>query len=295
MRSQLQLSEVTEALNRGKSYLEVEVDLYDLAELCQKTEGSKLLEYVPVKIVACFEQFFRDEYKEILYNPKTKKRLKDVETFKNAKFDFDILGAFEDNTISLSDYLSYLIPCSRLEDINNALSQLLQIKFLEEISKKKKGKQILQTVNEVFRLRHVYCHEVPLKDAITKEMASRFISDACYFLEYSDDTIRNALYSDNRSLMEELEIAKKDFEKTDKELEELLEQIRSNQNKESLFYNDLSFIDNWKEYREVRAKSESSVNHGESYLPQYYYRSMERATRTLIKELREDFKYELRK
>lgn len=295
MRSQLQLSEVIEALNRGKSYLEVEVDLYDLAELCQKTEGSKLLEYVPVKIVACFEQFFRDEYKEILYNPKTKKRLKDVETFKNAKFDFDILGAFEDNTISLSDYLSYLVPCSRLEDINNALSQLLQIKFLEEISKKKKGKQILQTVNEVFRLRHVYCHEVPFKDAITKEMASRFISDACDFLEYSDDTIRNALYSDNRSLMEELEIAKTDFEKTDKELEELLEQIRSNQNKESLFYNDLSFIDNWKEYREVRAKSESSVNHGESYLPQYYYRSMERATRTLIKELREDFKYELRK
>ena len=295
MRSQLQLSGVTEALNRGKSYLEVEVDLYDLAELCQKTEGSKLLEYVPVKIVACFEQFFRDEYKEILYNPKTKKRLKDVEPFKNAKFDFDILGAFEDNTFSLSDYLSYLVPCSRLEDINNALSQLLQIKFLEEISKKKKGKQILQTVNEVFRLRHVYCHEVPFKDAITKEMASRFISDACDFLEYSDDTIRNALYSDNRSLMEELEIAKKDFEKTDKELEELLEQIRSNQNKESLFYNDLSFIDNWKEYREVRAKSESSVNHGESYLPQYYYRSMERATRTLIKELREDFKYELRK
>ena len=295
MRSQLQLSEVTEALNRGKSYLEVEVDLYDLAELCQKTEGSKLLEYVPVKIVACFEQFFRDEYKEILYNPKTKKRLKEVETFKNAKFAFDILDAFEDNTISLSDYLSYLVPCSRLEDINNALSQLLQIKFLEEISKKKKGKQILQTVNEVFRLRHIYCHEVPFKDTITKEMASRLISDACDFLEYSDDTIRNALYSDNRSLMEELEIAKKDFEKTDKELEELLEQIRSNQNKESLFYNDLSFINNWKEYREVRAKSESSVNHGESYLPQYYYRSMERATRTLIKELREDFKYELRR
>ena len=295
MRSQLQLSEVTEALNRGKSYLEVEVDIYDLAELCQKTEGSKLLEYVPVKIVACFEQFFRDEYKEILYNPKTKKRLKEVETFKNAKFDFDILGAFEDNTISLSDYLSYIVPCSRLEDVNNALSQLLQIKFLEEISKKKKGKQILQTVNEVFKLRHIYCHEVPFKNTITKEMAARFISDACDFLEYSDDTIRNALYSDNRSLMEELEIAKKDFEKTDEELDELLEQIRSNQNKESLFYNDLSFIDNWKEYREVRAKSESSVNHGESYLPQYYYRSMERATRTLIKELREDFKHELRR
>lgn len=295
MRSQLQLSEVTESLERGKSYLEVEVDLYDLEELCQKTDNSKLLEYVPVKIVACFEQFFRDEYKEILYNPKTKKRLKEVDAFKNAKFDLDIIGAFEDNTISLGDYLSYLVPCSKLEDINSALSQLLHIKFLEEISKKKKGRQILQTVNEVFRLRHIYCHEVPFKDTITKEMASRFISDACIFLEYSDDTIRNALYSDNRSLMEEYEIAKKDFEKTDKELEYLLGQIRLNQNKDSLFYNDLNFIDKWKEYREVRAKSESSVNHGKSYLPLYYYKSMERATRTLIKELKEDFKYELRR
>ena len=57
-------------------------------------------------------------------------------------------------------------------------------------------------------------------------MASRLISDACDFLEYSDDTIRNALYSDNRSLMEELEIDKKNFEKMDKELGVLLEQIR---------------------------------------------------------------------
>lgn len=295
MKSKLQLSEVMESITRGKSYLEVQVDLYDLEELCQKTDNPKLLEYVPVKIVACFEQFFRDEYKEILYNPKTKKRLKEVDAFKNAKFDFDIIGAFEDNTITLGDYLSYLVPCSRLEDINNTLSQLLHIKFFEEISKKKKGKQILQTVDEVFRLRHIYCHEVPFKDTITREMASRFISDACDFLEFSDDTIRNSLYSDNRSLMEEFEIAKRDFEKTDKELEELLEQIRLNENKESLFYNDLNFIDKWKEYREVRAKSESSVNHGESYLPQYYYRSMERATRTLIKELKDDFKYELRR
>jgi hypothetical protein len=125
MRSQLQLSEVTESIARGKSYLEVEIDLYDLEELCQKTDNSKLLEYVPVKIVACFEQFFRDEYKEILYNPKTKKRLKEVDAFKNAKFDFDIIGAFEDNTISLGDYLSYLVPCSKLEDINSAFNYFI--------------------------------------------------------------------------------------------------------------------------------------------------------------------------
>ena len=295
MRNKLQLSEITETLNRGKNYYEVFGEIYGLADLFGNSDDSKLLEYVPVKIVACFENFFREEYKEIFFNPKTKKRLKEIDLFKKVQFDFDVIGAFEDKTITLGDYLSYLPSCSKLEDIDNILSQLLHIDFIDEIKKKDKGTEIINSVKEIFKLRHIYCHEVPLKNKIDKKMASQYISDACQFLEYSDDAIRNALYSDNLSLMEELENAKSEFEKTDKELEEIIKHISLNQNKDSLFYYELDFIDKWKEYREVRAKSESSVNHGEAYLPLYYYKSMTRATRTLIKELKDDFKYEIRK
>ena len=295
MKKQLQLSELTESLERGKNYFQVPRELYDLKELCYKMDNPQLLEYVPVKIVACFEQFFRAEYQEILVNPKVKKNLKNIDLFKDTKFNFDVIGAFEENTISLSDYLSLLIPCSKLADIDNAISKLLGINFLSEFRKKENGNIKLETINEVFRLRHIYCHEVPLKKSIDVDCARKLISQAIEFIDDSDDIIRNSLYSDQLSGIEEIEIAKKEYEKSDKELKELIEALKLKQEKGPFHYNDFSYIDKWKEYRKERAFCDTSINNKESYLPLHYYRNMTRTTKSLIKELKEDYKYELKR
>ena len=295
MKKQLQLSELTESLERGKNYFQVPRELYDLQELCYRIDNPQLIEYVPVKIVACFEQFFRAEYQEILENPKVKKNLKNIDLFKDTKFNFDVIGAFEENTISLSDYLSLLIPCSKLADIDNAISKLLGINFLAEFKKKDDGKVILESISEIFRLRHIYCHEVPLKQVLDVNNARKLISHAIAFIDNSDDIIRTALYSDHIGGIEEIEIAKKEYEKANKELEELIETLKVKQEKGPFHYNDFSYIDKWKEYREERALCDSSINNKESYLPLHYYRNMERTTKSLIKELKEDYKYELKR
>ena len=295
MRKQLQLSELTESLERGKTNFQAQIELYDLRELCYTMDNPQLLEYFPVKIVACFEQLFRDEYQEILVNPKVKKNLKNIDLFKDTKFNFDVIGAFEENTISLSDYLSLLIPCSKLADIDNAISKLIGINFLSEFRKKDNGEAILESVSEIFRLRHIYCHEVPLKKNIDIDSARKLISHAIEFIDDSDDIIRNTLYSDHLSGIEEIKIAQKEFEKADKELEELIDTLRLKQDKGPFHYNDFSYIDKWKEYREERALCDSSINNKESYLPLHYYRNMERTTKSLIKELKEDYKYELKR
>ena len=295
MKKQLQLSETIESLERGKTNFRVQIELYDLQELCYKMENPQLIEYVPVKIVACFEQLFRDEYQEILENPKVKKNLKNIDLFKDTKFNFDIIGAFEENTISLSDYLSLLIPCSKLGDIDNAISKLLGINFLTELEKKDDGKVILESISEIFRLRHIYCHEVPLKQVLDVDNARKLISHAITFIDNSDDIIRTALYSDHIGGIEEIEIAKKEYEKANKELEELIETLKVKQEKGPFHYNDFSYIDKWKEYRKERALCDSSINNKESYLPLHYYRNMERTTKSLIKELKEDYKYELKR
>ena len=295
MKKQLRLSELTESLERGKNYFQVPRDLYDLQDLCFKMDNPQLLEYVPVKIVACFEQFFRAEYQEIIVNPKVKKNLKNIDLFKDTKFNFDVIGAFEENTISLSDSLSLLIPCSKWADIDNAISKLIGINFLSEFRKKDNGEAILESVSEIFRLRHIYCHEVPLKKNIDIDSARKLISHAIEFIDDSDDIIRNTLYSDHLSGIEEIKIAQKEFEKADKELEELIDTLRLKQDKGPFHYNDFSYIDKWKEYREERALCDSSINNKESYLPLHYYRNMERTTKSLIKELKEDYKYELKR
>ena len=295
MKKQLQLSELTESLERGKNYFQVPRELYDLQELCYRIDNPQLIEYVPVKIVACFEQFFRAEYQEILDNQKVKKNLKNIDLFKDTKFNFDIIGAFEENTISLSDYLSLLIPCSKLVDIDNAISKLLGIKFLAEFKKKDDGKVILESISEIFRLRHICCHEVPLKQVLDVDNARKLISHAIAFIDNSDDIIRTVLYSDHIGGIEEIEISKKEYEKANKELEELIETLKVKQEKGSFHYNDFSYIDKWKEYREERALCDSSINNKESYLPLHYYRNMERTTKSLIKELKEDYKNELKR
>ena len=294
MKKQLQLLELTESLERGKTNFQAQIELYDLRELCYKMDNPQLIEYVPVKIVACFEQLFRDEYQEILENPKVKKNLKNIDLFKDTKFNFDVIGAFEENTISLSDYLSLLIPCSKLADIDNAISKLLGLKFLDEFDKKEDGKAILESVSEIFRLRHIYCHEVPLKQVLDVDRARKLISHAIEFIDNSDDIIRNALYSDHIDSIEEIKIAQKEYEQADKELEELIDVLKIKQKKGPFHYNDFSYIEKWKEYRAERAFCDTSINNKESYLPLHYYRNMERTTKSLIKELKEDYKYELR-
>ena len=295
MKKRLQLSELTESLERGKNYFQVPRELYDLQELCYKMDNPQLLEYVPVKIVACFEQFFRAEYQEILVNPKVKKNLKNIDLFRDTKYDFDVIEAFEENDISLSDYLSLLIPCSKLADIDNAISKLLGINFLSEFRKKENGNAILESVSEIFRLRHIYCHEVPLKKNIDVDCARKLISHAIEFIDDSDDIIRNTLYSDHISGIEEIKTAQKEYEKADIELEELIETLKVKQDKGRFHYNDFSYIDKWKDYRKERALCDSSIEYNESYSPLDYFRNMERMTKSLIKEIKEDYKYELKR
>ena len=295
MKKQLQLSELTESLERGKTNFQAQIELYDLRELCYTMDNPQLLEYVPVKIVACFEQLFRDEYQEILVNPKVKKNLKNIDLFRDTKYDFDVIEAFEENDISLSDYLSLLIPCSKLADINNAISKLLGIDFLSEFRKKDNGKAILESVSEIFRLRHIYCHEVPLKKNIDIDSARKLISHAIEFIDNSDDIIRNTLYSDQIDSIKEIEIAQEEYEKADKELDDLIETLKLKQDKGRFHYNDFSYIDKWKEYRQERALCDSSIEYKESYSPLDYYRNLERTTRSLLKEIKEDYKYELKR
>ena len=295
MKNQIQLSQIQEALARDKNYYEVFKDIYDLEDIYKEIASAQLLEYVPVKIVACFEEFFRGMYKEIIDNPKSRNRLKEVEVLKNARFDYDIIGAFQENEITIGDYLSYLIPCSKLEDINNALSKLLNIDFLTKIKERDKRRAtLLKSINEVFRLRHIFCHELPLNVELTQKEVQKFISDSCQFLEFSDDVIKEALYADIPMPFEEIKISKMKLEAADKELNELIALIKSKEDKNEIFYNELSYIEEWRNYRAARAKSESSIPNSGQYFQLYYNLSSERTTRNLIKELKKEFKYVLR-
>ncbi len=297
MKKQLSLTQIQDTLQRSKNYLEVKLELENLNNLCEKIENNKLLEFIPIKIIACFEAFFRGIYKEIIDTPKYRKRLKEVISLKNINFDFDILGAFQDNEISLGDYISHIIPCSKLEDINSNISNLLNIKFIDEIKNKNNiSSELLDSINNTFNLRHILCHEVPLLEDFNINKATQYIKDACLFIEYSNEIIENILYPNSSiTTLDMIEESKKNLDILEKELDELILEIRNKNIEGHLNSNKLGFVNKWKEYREERAKSEAEYCKDGSIYPVIYINSLENTTINFIKELKNEYKYLLRK
>ena len=88
---ELNKDKIKETLSRSKFSNEIEIELYGLYEVCENISDSKLFEYIPIKIVACFEAFFRCVYTEIMDDPRFRGRLGNVKQLKNTKFNFEVV------------------------------------------------------------------------------------------------------------------------------------------------------------------------------------------------------------
>lgn len=292
----LSLQQVRTSLNREKCSFEIISELHEIKRIYKNIDNPKLLEYIPIKIVSCFEAFFRWVYKDLMDNPQNRKRFKDIKSLKNINFDFDVLAAFQDNEISLGDYLSYLIPCSKLEDINDTISILLNIDFIKEIKKNDSSASLLNSINEIFRLRHAFCHEIPLVDKLDVNKMNQYIDDACKFLESSDNIVRE-IENPNSPIttLEMIRDSDEKFKILEKKLDDLIQKIRTLDIEGYFISNDLDFIDKWKEYRELRAKSEAKNYEGGTIYSVVYLGSLQSTTSAFIKELKNDYKYFLRR
>ena len=133
MKKQLRLSELKASLSRNGFGHFPSFEIDRLKDEIEVSKNMLLLEYVPVKIVACLEEGFRQQYKSIIDSPFYRKNLKNIRSLKDTKFDFDIISAFEDNEVSLGDYISYLLPCNGIQDIITNLNELLGVNYIDQL------------------------------------------------------------------------------------------------------------------------------------------------------------------
>ena len=291
------LLEIKKYLGRDKHFYDVLYELRGLVDIYKETDELQKFEYVPVKIVACFQEFFRGKYKEIMDDPKFRGRIRNVKALKNIGYDFDILGAFQDNEITLGDYLSYLIPCSRVETIDDTISQLLNINFLNKIKEKASNySELLQSINDIFDLRHMYCHEISAADDLNYDRIKVYVNDAYYFLSLANDVIIEEQFPNSAKTTIEKMIKEttEEFKRVDEDLKSLIEEIRALQMEGDLCSNSLDYIESWKLYRKSKAKSEASLTEGGSIYPVVYAQSMINTTNALMKELKAEYKYALK-
>ena len=101
------IDDIKDSLRRSKNITYVLNSICKLEETYRDIDDSALLEYVPVKIVSCFEEHFRQKYIEILDRPEFKKNIKKIKCLKDLRFDLDFLDDMLSSDVTLVDYLSY--------------------------------------------------------------------------------------------------------------------------------------------------------------------------------------------
>lgn len=169
------LDDIISSLKRSHGVVVGLTTLSSLNRIYENVHDSELLEYVPIKIVSLMEEHFRQIYREIIDNKEYRGNLKKVKFLKDMRFDFDVIDAFQNQKVTLGDYLSYHFPCSSVSQIFDQFGQLLGVDFRSrlidkiaeqegEVELPKEEARInivffFKSIDMIFQMRHVLCHE----------------------------------------------------------------------------------------------------------------------------------------
>lgn len=300
------VNEIKASLRRSMYKGDILWTLENLYSEINDADETNLLEYIPVKIVSCMEEYFRQWYKEIIDNPKYRKNLKKVKSLKDFRYDFETIDSFQNNELTLGDYLSYSFPCSSVDSIINHLNTLLDVDFkkwlfsdscvIEDNAfgtvhciKVSKG-SLLDSTAEIFRIRHILCHEGGLDKKMEKESYLKMLSQAMVFIKVSDDFLSDLLYP-RMLAMTQADMdsyAIKQFEQAEAKLHKAIAYLKSHD--EQKMY-DFAYIESWKEFREKKAECDSKFCDGGTMHPTFYYMSLEETTSSLVDQLLLKCKY----
>lgn len=296
--------DIKESLKRSRGTTYELISLTNLANIYKDVQDSVLLEYVPVKIVSLFEEHFRQLYAEIIDMPKYRCNLKKVKFLKDLRMDSDVIDAFQNNEVTLGDYLSYYFSCNSVYQVMDQFGQLLNMdvkgKLMEKIvdielkssesenDARKAASFYIESVDLIFKARHIMCHEGAFMNKLENPMVMQMIDDALLFAQFIDNIVSDILYPGfdyTQASMNNDAYGK--FEKADNNLNQLIEYIKDN--KKDL-EPDFSYLESWKEFRKCKAESDAKTCEGGSMYPCIYYSSLEETTKQLLVQLKSSFR-----
>lgn len=296
--------DIKESLKRSRGTTYELFSLTNLVNIYKDVQDSELLEYVPVKIVSLFEEHFRQLYAEIIDMPKYRCNLKKVKFLKDLRMDFDVIDAFQNNEVTLGDYLSYYFSCNSVYQVMEQFGQLLNMdvkgKLMEKIvdielkssesenDARKASSLYIESVDLIFKARHIMCHEGAFMNKLENPMVMQMIDDAILFTQFIDNIVSDILYPGfdyTQASMNNDAFGK--FEKADNNLNQLIEYIKDN--KKDL-EPDFSYLESWKEFRKCKAEFDAKTCEGGSMYPCIYYSSLEETTKQLIAQVKSSFR-----
>ena len=280
--------------------------------------SDQFLKYIPIVLVSCYEAFFRSVIKELIdFGDRFSENTIHFNQAKNVKFEFEIINAIHKKSVTIGEFVSHILPCNNLEDINSNLSILIGENFLNEIKKFRREttfesvienqnrfhancSEVIGDIKKTFELRHIFCHEFGNNVKVSSEDIFRCFKNSKIFLGHVNEYIWHLLYPDAPQTQNEINSeAQKSFLEKEEELFALIVNIKNSLAKNGFYELDENKMDeavaSWKEYRLTWAKFKASIAEGGSMYQGLFHNNLTEITEEKIQSLKDEYNFFLKR
>ena len=239
----------------------------------KETLNNEFNKYIPIRMISCFETFFRLIAKSLIdHDEKYKSNCKKFKN-QNIRFEFDTILAIESQKISIGDLISHLLPFNNFGDINTNISIILDKDFLKELKSFKRPiknefdeedhlywnknfDKIIRSVENTFELRHIFCHEFGAKMDLNKEEAQGLLKDCRAFIDQADEYFAYMFFGEQPDSGEEwIEYSKEQFGNASNNLNKVIEVYKNELTDERLDFSKLDMaLEKWYQFRDLFAE-----------------------------------------
>jgi uncharacterized protein YecT (DUF1311 family) len=261
------------------------------------TLDTEFLRYVPIGVVACIEGFSRSAIAEFIdAGPPFSDNARSLTQVRELRVDLDMLGAVQGRRVSIGELIAHLLPLNSLEQIDVILSALAGKDFLKALTTivsrwdtevgGKPAEPIIQNpeaalkhVSEMFRLRHIYAHEIVGIDGPERSEMSDALEASVSFLKAAAEFVARLLCPDAPLTQSDMnQRAAEDVRATDASIENVLNEILSlvDPGRGELLRESQS---GWIGFRRLQARFEASAFEGGSMSPQIFSLAVGRLSR----------------
>ena len=245
-----------------------------------RESSNEICKYFPIATVAYLESFSRTAVQLLVdYGGPYFDNLGNLFRRLNLKMDFEIVANLHKKQFTIGEFVSHLISCNNLSDLNNNLSDILGIDFFTFIQNYSPVWQspepqppigddfesIKKSLARSFELRHIYCHESGSKtDASEQEMVTNMKS-AVRFLDYAADFVGSRVYKHWGGPMDMVNLLANDRREKEETLPARLEEIKNRRAAMRDFPEEYlerfeETIEYWKKYSESKARLKSTYS-----------------------------------
>lgn len=171
---------------------------------------SETLPYFPIRLVACFEGYFRLVYADLIDRvPQFQDNT--ATNFKDIKFTLETALSLRQHSLSLGDFTAHLLRTNNLGDIKRNVSCITGSDFIEDIKATRpklypysqtallpewevdEDAQLISRVERIFELRHIFCHELAPAESVSIGEISEYSYTAARFLHISEAVVTGYL------------------------------------------------------------------------------------------------------